>query len=428
MQKPKGTYDVYGSYGRKLLYVEKVIKALMENYNYQYFRTPIFESSELFHRGVGETTDIVSKETYDFKDRSDRNMTLRPEGTAGIVRSYIENKLYGEPDQPTKAWYYGPMYRYEQPQSGRYREFFQFGVEVFGSSEPMIDAEVISIPVTFYQLIGLKGIKVNINSLGDKTSRENYKQALKEYFKPHLSALCSDCVKRYDTNALRILDCKKDHDLPFMQEAPVMIDYLSESSKEHFLKVQHYLEVLGVEYEINPRLVRGLDYYTETVFEVEAAIEGFGSQNVLCGGGRYDNLVETLDGPSTSAVGFAIGIERLMSAMEFEQIEVEEEGIDVYLIPLTETEKNYAFSLVQYLRLNGFKAEIDYMNRNLKSNFKQADRIKAKFVVILGEEELKNHTVTVKNNETHEELKIQEEFLIGYLDENLGGKDEQHSH
>lgn len=428
MQKPKGTYDVYGSYGRKLLYVEKVIKALMENYNYQYFRTPIFESSELFHRGVGETTDIISKETYDFKDRSDRNMTLRPEGTAGIVRSYIENKLYGEPDQPTKAWYYGPMYRYEQPQSGRYREFFQFGVEVFGSSEPMIDAEVISIPVTFYQLIGLKGIKVNINSLGDKTSRENYKQALKEYFKPHLSALCSDCVKRYETNTLRILDCKKDHDLPFMQEAPIMIDYLSESSKEHFLKVQHYLEVLGVEYEINPRLVRGLDYYTETVFEVEAAIEGFGSQNVLCGGGRYDNLVETLDGPSTSAVGFAIGIERLMSAIEFEQIEVEEEGIDVYLIPLTETEKNYAFSLVQYLRLNGFKAEIDYMNRNLKSNFKQADRIKAKFVVILGEEELKNHTVTVKNNETHEEIKIQEEFLIGYLGDNLGGNDEQHSH
>lgn len=294
IQKPKGTYDVNGEKGRKILYLEKLLATLMENYHYQYVRTPLFESSELFHRGVGETTDIVSKETYDFIDRGNRNMTLRPEGTAGVVRSYIENKMYGEVIQPVKTWYYGPMYRYERPQSGRFREFYQFGVEVFGTNDPLMDAEVISIPVNFYRLLGLKGIKVNINSLGDQESRLRYREALMDYFKPHLDSLCNDCKERFLKNPLRILDCKVDSEKEIMKHAPKMQDYLNEESKQHFEKVKEYLEAMQIEYTVNPNLVRGLDYYTYTVFEVEASVEGFGSQNVLCGGGRYNNLVETI--------------------------------------------------------------------------------------------------------------------------------------
>ena len=423
IQKPKGTYDVYGKDGERILYLEKIIKALMENYNYEYFRTPLFESSELFHRGVGETTDIVSKETYDFVDRGNRNMTLRPEGTAGIVRSYIENKLYGNVKKPIKSWYYGPMYRYEQPQSGRFREFYSLGVEVLGSSDPMIDAEVISIPVTLYQILGLKGIKVNINTLGDKESKENYRGALIEYFKPHISNMCFDCKKRYETNPLRLLDCKIDKEITL--NAPEMKDYLTKTAAEHFSKVKKYLDILEIKYNVNSKLVRGLDYYTSTVFEVEADIKGFGSQNVLCGGGRYDNLVSNLGGPETGAVGFGIGIERLLQALEQEEIQFsDEKNLDCYIIPMSESEKNYAFSLTNTLRLNGFKVDLDYLNRSLKSNFKQADLNNTKFTIIIGEEEIKSKIITIKNNQTREEFKIDEAYLIKFLDEKLGEIDE----
>ena len=270
IQKPKGTYDVYGDKSKKILYLENLIKNLMETYNYNYVRTPLFESSELFHRGVGETTDIVTKETYDFIDRGNRNMTLRPEGTAGVVRSFIENKMYAEVTQPVKCWYYGPMYRYERPQSGRFREFYQFGCEVFGSDNALIDAEIISIPVNFYRLLGLKGIKVNINSLGDRQSRENYRNALIEYFKPHIDDLCEDCKCRFEKNPLRILDCKIDGSKEIMANAPKTIDFLNEESRKHFEDVKKYLDSLEIDYEVNTNLVRGLDYYTHTVFEVEA--------------------------------------------------------------------------------------------------------------------------------------------------------------
>jgi histidyl-tRNA synthetase len=418
IQKPKGTYDVYGEYGNNILYLEKVIKVLMENFNYEFFRTPIFEAKELFHRGVGETTDIVSKETYDFKDRGDRMMTLRPEGTAGLVRSYIENKLYGEAKQPVKAWYYGPIFRYEQPQSGRYREHYQFGIEVLGSSDPMLDAEVISIAVTLYQLLGLKGIKVNINTLGDQDSRLQYRDALKKHFKDKVSNMCSDCQKRYETNPLRLLDCKIDKELT--KDAPIMYDYLSEDAKIRFEDVKKYLDILQIEYTVNPRLVRGLDYYTSTVFEVEADIKGFGSQNVLCGGGRYDNLVETLDGPKTEAVGFGIGIERLLMALKAEEIELEAKNqLDCYIIPISEKEKPYAFEITQILRLNGFRVDIDFLSRSLKANFKQADRLDAKFSIIIGEQEVKDKVLTIKNNKTHEEYKIDDIYIVNFLDEKV---------
>lgn len=420
IQKPKGTYDLYGKEAKKVKKIEELLQALMEKYNYNYIKTPLFESSELFHRGVGETSDIVSKETYDFVDRGNRNMTLRPEGTAGVVRSYIENKMYGDPTQPIKTWYFGPMYRYERPQSGRFREFYQFGVETYGSNDPMLDAEIISIPVNFYKLLGLKGIKVNINTLGDMESRLNYKKALLDYFKPHLDTLCDDCKNRYEKNPLRILDCKVDHELDIMKNAPKITDYLNDTSKQHFDKVLKYLDALEIEYSVNPNIVRGLDYYTHTVFEVEASVEGFGSQNVLCGGGRYDNLVETLGGPKTPGVGFALGLERLLTALEYENINlIEDDSIDIYVIPMSEEEKEYSFSLIQALRMNGFKVDIDYMGRNIKGNFKQADRLNSKFVIIIGEEEIKNSILTIKNNNTKEEFKVKEENIIEFFDEQI---------
>lgn len=420
IQKQKGTYDVYGNTGKKIVYLENLLKALMEKYNYEYVRTPLFEASDLFHRGVGETSDIVSKETYDFTDRGNRNITLRPEGTAGVVRSFIENKMYARTEQPIKTWYYGPMYRYERPQSGRYREFYQFGVEVFGTNDPMIDAEIISIPVNFYKLLGLKGIKVNINSLGDAESRKNYRDALIEYFKPHINTLCEDCKTRFLKNPLRILDCKVDKETEILKNAPSILDYLNEMSKKHFENVKKYLEALDIEYVVNPKIVRGLDYYTNTVFEVEANVEGFGSQNVLCAGGRYNNLVETIGGPSTAGIGFALGFERLLTALDYENINViEDDGIDVYIIPMSENEKQKSLNVTNNLRMNGFKVDMDYLNRNIKSNFKQADRLNSKFVIIIGEEEIKTNVATIKNNHEKTEEKIEFDKLVEYLDRNI---------
>ena len=420
IQKQKGTYDVYGNTGKKIVYLENLLKALMEKYNYEYVRTPLFEASDLFHRGVGETSDIVSKETYDFTDRGNRNITLRPEGTAGVVRSFIENKMYARTEQPIKTWYYGPMYRYERPQSGRYREFYQFGVEVFGTNDPMIDAEIISIPVNFYKLLGLKGIKVNINSLGDAESRKNYRDALIEYFKPHINTLCEDCKTRFLKNPLRILDCKVDKETEILKNAPSILDYLNEVSKKHFENVKKYLEALDIEFVVNPKIVRGLDYYTNTVFEVEANVEGFGSQNVLCAGGRYNNLVETIGGPSTAGIGFALGFERLLTALDYENINViEDDGIDVYIIPMSENEKQKSLNVTNNLRMNGFKVDMDYLNRNIKSNFKQADRLNSKFVIIIGEEEIKTNVATIKNNHEKTEEKIEFDKLVEYLDRNI---------
>lgn len=418
IQKPKGTYDIYGDMGKKIRYIESLFSNLVEKYDFEYVATPLFEQSNLFHRSVGDSSDIVRKETYDFKDRGDRDMTLRPEGTAGVVRSYIENKMYGEADLPKKLWYFGSMFRYERPQAGRYREFRQLGVEVLGSQDPMMDAEVISIAVNLYRLLGLKGVKVRINSLGDKESRLAYREALKEYFSKHLDDLCSDCKERFNNNPLRILDCKVDGNSDIIKNAPKMKDYLNEESVKHYKLVKKYLDALDIEYEENPNLVRGLDYYTHTVFEVEASVEGFGSQNVLCGGGRYDLLVETLDGPHTPAVGFAIGIERLMTALEYENIKVvEDKYLDIYVMPITEEDKEYSIGLSQALRLSGFSVDIDSLNRSMKSNFKQADRKNARFIMIIGESERNENVLTIKDNHTKKEYKVSIDELIDFLDD-----------
>jgi len=420
IQKAKGTYDLFGKEGKKVIYLKQLLESLMNKYNYEYIKTPLFESSELFHRGVGETSDIVSKETYDFVDRGNRNMTLRPEGTAGVVRSFIENKMYSDINKPVKLWYFGPMYRYERPQAGRFREFLQFGVETFGSDDPMIDAEIISILVNFYKILGLKGIKVNINSLGDIESRLKYRDALIKYFKPHIDSLCDDCKKRFEKNPLRILDCKVDHDLDIMKNVPKIIDYLNESSKKHFLDVMKYLDCLNIEYVVNPNIVRGLDYYTHTIFEIEANISGFGSQNVLGGGGRYDGLVEKLGGPSTPGVGFALGIERLLTVLEYENIELPiDNSVDIYIIPMIDKAKEYSFSILNKLRMNGFSCDIDYMSKSLKSNFHQADRLNTKYIIIIGEDEIKSQKLTIKNNKTKDELKVNEEDIIDFFDKNI---------
>ena len=418
--KPKGTKDILGTEAKKWQYVSKVIDEVMEKYNYNFIRVPVFESSELFHRGVGETSDIVTKETYDFTDRGGRNMTLRPEGTAGVVRSFIENKMYGDDNKPTKLYYNCPMYRYERPQAGRLRELTQFGMEILGSDDPLSDAEIISLAVNIYKILGLKGIKVNINSLGDTESRLNYKEALIKHFKPYINELCEDCKERLEKNPLRVLDCKVDKESESMKNAPKTIDYLNEESKNRFEKVKEYLEVMGVEYIVDPKVVRGLDYYNHTVFEVEAEIEGFGAQNVIGGGGRYNGMVEQLGGPSTPAIGFAAGFDRLMIALEKENINIPvNNSVDLFLMYVTEEEKKYAAYLLNELRMNGFVVETDYLNRSLKSGFKQADRLNSKFTIVLNSEDIKNHEVKIKNNKTKEENIISIDALIYYLDENL---------
>lgn len=420
IQRPKGTNDIYGREAKIWKCVEAVIDQVMEKYNYNYIRTPIFESSELFHRGIGETTDIVTKETYDFVDRGDRHLSLRPEGTAGVCRSYIENKMYGDANQPVKVYYNGTMYRYERPQSGRDRELTQFGMEILGSDDPLSDAEIISAAVNIYKLLGLKEIKVNINSLGDTASRNTYREALVEYFRPHIDEFCDDCKERFLKNPLRILDCKVDADNEILKNAPKTIDYLNEDSKERFEKVKDYLDIMQIDYEVNPSIVRGLDYYNHTVFEIEAKVKGFGANNVIGAGGRYNGLVKELGGPETPCIGFASGIGRLVMALELEKAKLPiVDSIDLFLMYVNEDEKKYAVYLAQELRMAGFIVETEYTGRSLKGQFKQADRLNSKFLVILNSEDLNNNEVEVKNNNTKEEEIISLDALIYYLDEKL---------
>lgn len=425
IQKPKGTYDVYGQEGKDILYIDSLIKIIMNQYNYEYFRTPIFEASELFHRGIGEATDIVSKETYDFLDRGKRKMTLRPEGTASIVRSVIENKLYARPTLPIKAWYTGSMYRYERPQIGRNRELFQWGMEVFGSTNPLLDVEVMSIPIVLFKLLGLNNIVLKINSLGDQATRLNYRDALLDYFKPFYEELSADSKIRYEKNPLRILDSKDKRDRELIKDAPKLYDYLSQTARNDFDKVQSQLTKMGINFEVDPTLVRGFDYYTGIVFEYVAKTDKLGNQNVIGGGGRYDNLVKSLGGPELPAVGLGIGLDRLLLVLNIENIKLNPENeLDIYVIPVTKAEENYAVNITNLLRVNGFSSDMDYLNRSLKNNLKQSNRLGAKYIIIIGEEEVSNNILVVKNNETKEEYQIKEEELVDFFDKKLGEQDE----
>ncbi len=414
--KPKGTYDIYGKNTKKWQFVNKMIEEFCLCYNYEYIRTPMFESSELFHRTVGESSDIVTKETYDFKDRSDRGLTLRPEGTAGVVRSFIENKMYGEATLPKKLYYNGTMYRYERPQSGRNREFTQFGIEVLGTNDAIMDAEVISMGYRFLEELNIPDVTVNINSLGDKESRENYKEALVKYLEPHINELCPDCQNRFKTNPLRILDCKYDTNHEVLKNVPVILDYLNEESKQRFDTVIQYLDLLDVDYEINPNIVRGLDYYNHTVFEFVSEVKQLGNANTLGAGGRYNNLVSDLGGPETPGIGWAFGLDRIITVMETLEIEpIMNNGVDVFVMYVNEEEKLHAISLVQDLRMSGLICETENSGRGLKAQFKQADRLNAKYLVILNSEDLKLGLVNIKDNITKEEIKIGEDEVLEYL-------------
>ena len=418
--KPKGTYDIYGSEAKKWQYVNDIIDAFCSYYNYDYIRTPIFESTELFHRTSGEDSDIVKKETYDFKDKGERPLTLRPEGTAGVVRSYIENKMYGDAEKPVKLYYNGTMYRYERPQSGRNREFTQFGIEVLGSNDPYIDAEIISLPIRIFEALGLSNLKVNINSLGDKESRKNYTEALIKYLEKDIDNLCDDCKRRLKTNPLRILDCKVDQESNIIKNAPKITDYLNEESKNRFDKVLNYLDALDIDYTIDPNTVRGLDYYDHTVFEIVCDVKELGSSNVIAGGGRYNSLVSELNGPETPAIGFACGIDRLIFALDKLECNINsKKEMDAFIMYVSETEKEHAIYLAQELRLNGFKIELENCARSLKAQFKQADRLNSKFLIILNDEYLKNGELNIKDNLTKEETKVKESEIVEYLDMNI---------
>lgn len=409
--KPKGTYDLYGDDAKIVSYINEIANRYMANYNYDYIRTPIFESSELYHRSVGEGTDIVTKETYDFKDRGDRDITLRPEGTAGVVRSFIENKMYGNRNDTLKLYYNGTMYRYERPQSGRFREFSQLGVEAFLSNDPMIDAEVISLGFNFLRELGIEGVSVAINSLGDKESRNNYTKALVDYLKPQINNLCEDCRERINTNPLRILDCKVDKDNEILINAPKISDYLSNESKERFKQVKNYLMMLDVDYEVDDHIVRGLDYYDENVWEYISE-DGV----TLGGGGRYNNLVSSLGGPDTPAVGFAFGMERLVLELKkYVDTSALKKKVDVYIMSVSEEEKIHALSIAQDLRLNGVNVEINSNNLSMKSQFKVADSLNATFLIILNNEDLSKGLITVKDNATKEETKVDESEILEWI-------------
>jgi histidyl-tRNA synthetase len=404
---PRGTQDILPGQVEKWQAIENKARELCDKYVYREIRTPIFEHTELFLRSVGETTDIVQKEMYTFSDRGDRSLTLRPEGTASTVRAYVEHKMFGDAQQPVKLYYMGPMFRYERPQAGRYRQFVQFGVEALGSADPAIDAEVISLAMSLYQEMGLQKLKLVVNSLGDKESRNAHREALVNHFQPRIEEFCKDCQNRLEKNPLRILDCKQDHDHELMKSAPAIIDYLNEESRSYFEKLQTYLTDMGVPFEVDPNLVRGLDYYNHTAFEIMSNAEGFGSITTLCGGGRYNGLVEDLGGPETPGIGFALSIERFIAALEAEKVEMElNDTLDLYLVSLGDAAKDYSVKLLHQLRSNGLKAERDYLDRKLKAQFKAADRLQAKFVAVLGENELNNQVINLKNQTTGEQQEV----------------------
>ncbi|MBA1354159.1 MULTISPECIES: histidine--tRNA ligase [Staphylococcus] len=414
---PRGTQDILPSETKKWRYIETKLDELMELYNYEEIRTPIFESTELFARGVGDSTDVVQKEMYTFKDKGDRSITLRPEGTAAVVRSYIENKMQGLPNQPIKLYYNGPMFRYERKQKGRYRQFTQFGVEAIGAENPSIDAEILAMVMHIYQSFGLKHLKLVINSIGDIDSRKEYNEALVKHFEPVIGDFCKDCQARLHTNPMRILDCKVDKDKEAVKTAPRITEYLNDDSKAYFEEVKQHLNDLDIKYEEDPNLVRGLDYYTHTAFELMIDNPNYeGAITTLCGGGRYNGLLELLDGPSQTGIGFALSIERLLMALEEEGIDLDvDHDFDLFIVTMGEEADRYAVKLLNDLRKNGVKADKDYMERKVKGQMKQADRLNAKHTVVIGDQELEEKNINVKNMETGTSERIDLNELVNYF-------------
>ena len=411
LQKPKGTQDILPADSAKWQYVENVARETFKKYNYGEIRTPMFEHYEVISRSVGDTTDIVTKEMYDFHDKGDRHITLRPEGTAPVVRSYVENKLFApEVQKPVKVYYIGSMFRYERPQAGRLREFHQLGVECFGSKNPATDVETIAMAYQLFNTLGIKDVTLHLNSLGNTESRLAYRQALIDYLTPMRESLSKDSQRRLDENPLRVLDSKEKEDKVAVENAPSILDYLDEESQAHFDEVRTMLDSLNIPYVIDTNMVRGLDYYNHTIFEFITTVDK--SELTICAGGRYDSLVEYFGGPETAGFGFGLGLERLLLVLYKQGIELPvEESLDVYIAVLGSGANGKALELVQAIRYQGFKAERDYLGRKIKAQFKSADTFKAKTVITLGESEVESGQVNVKNNATREEVTVSFEEL-----------------
>ncbi|WP_040378676.1 histidine--tRNA ligase [Dethiobacter alkaliphilus] len=410
---PRGTRDILPGDIETWQFFEEKVRELCRLFGYSEIRTPIFEHTELFLRGVGEVTDIVAKEMYTFTDRGDRSLTLRPEGTASVARAYAEHKLYGDA-QPIKVYYIGPMFRYDRPQAGRYRQFHQFGVEVFGTSEPTLDAEVMALSLVFFRSLGLTEFTLEINSVGCPQCRRAYRDKLQEELKEKVDGLCPDCADRYDKNPLRILDCKNNKCQDITGDAPLMLGSLCGECDEHFTAVQEAMDALGEQYVVNPRLVRGLDYYTKTAFEIVSPV--LGAQSSIGGGGRYDQLLSTIGGPDVPGIGFAIGIERVLLALEAAGTLPEAGGVlDVYVATAGAVPAPVALRLAMDLRGAGLAAEKDYLGRSLKAQMKYADKKQAKFLVILGDEEMQRGQATVRDMKDGSQQDVALADLVGYL-------------
>lgn len=406
LQKPKGTQDILPGESAKWQYVENVIRNLFKQYHYDEIRTPMFEHYEVISRSVGDTTDIITKEMYDFHDKGDRHITLRPEGTAPVVRSYVENKLFApEVQKPTKMYYIGSMFRYERPQAGRLREFHQVGVECFGSNNPATDVETIAMGHHLFEDLGIKNVKLHLNSLGSPESRQAYRQALIDYLTPIREQLSKDSQRRLNENPLRVLDSKEPEDKLAVENAPSILDYLDESSQAHFDAVCHMLDALNIPYIIDTNMVRGLDYYNHTIFEFITEIED--NELTICAGGRYDGLVSYFGGPETPAFGFGLGLERLLLILGKQGIPLPiENTIDLYIAVLGSEANLAALDLAQSIRHQGFKVERDYLGRKIKAQFKSADTFNAKVIMTLGSSEVDSREVSLKNNQTRQEVKV----------------------
>lgn len=414
----KGTKDVLPKDVHKNQYIEATALDIASKFGYKEIRTPVFEHTELFQRGVGDTTDVVQKEMYTFDDKGGRSITLRPEGTAGAVRSFLENGLCNEA-LPQKVCYLISCYRYEKPQAGRLREFHQFGVECFGTASPLADAEIIALAKSIFDALGVRDLSLEINSIGCPKCRAEYHKALKEYFASRKDELCDTCKGRLDRNPMRILDCKSPICHEIAQGAPVVIDYLCDECKEHFEKVQKYLDAQNIEYKINPQIVRGLDYYTKTVFEFVS--NSIGAQGTVCGGGRYDGLVEELGGQHTASLGFAMGLERLMLLMEAQGCEFPQaEKPDLFIVALGEKATLKALEIAKDMREEGFSALLDLNQRSVRAQMKYADKLGAKFNVVIGDNEVENKIAKLKNMQTGEETEINlDTFVSGFYNISL---------
>ncbi|KRM76594.1 histidine--tRNA ligase [Secundilactobacillus collinoides] len=408
-QRPKGTADTLPADTRHWQYVEGIARDVFAKYRFEEIRTPMFENFEVFSRTSGDTSDIVTKEMYDFKDKGDRHITLRPEGTAGVVRAFVENKLYGpETQKPYKVYYMGPMFRYERPQSGRLREFHQIGVEAFGSDEPALDVEVIAVGRDLLKHFGIDNVRLAVNTLGDQQTRDDYRKALVAYLEPHYEELSDDSKTRLYKNPLRVLDSKDEQDQKFVEGAPSILDYLTPEAQAHFDEVQNLLKALDIPFEIDPTMVRGLDYYNHTIFEFMVNSKALGhGYTTICAGGRYNGLVSELGGPEMSGVGFGMGVERLLLLMQGEGVAFpDQHPLDAYLVGIGEGANAATLQVVQALRGQDFAADRDYLARKPKAQFKTADKLNAKYTLTIGEEELKTNTIHVKNMASGNEVTV----------------------